>query len=320
MNDENTSTVNVENESSPGNRRANAALIRCIAALLLAVILLWATGFSIVTMLRGPVESADIQAEEQGAFVYRDINFILGFYADDYSKGENPPENYAMVPMGGKFVSVLFTDRYMESAQALCENTYGYINGSTEPNKYVTVQGTVDMLTEAESKNMYDWFDLNKDQMVEIGLIRDTDDASEYLSDYVLLVDTVNGRGQNQVIALSVIAALLLVYMLVEMVLMARGVYLPKEARAGSSEEAETESVEAEKPEESPAEEQEKQEDSGEPEEPAEESEKPEAAEEEEPENAESEEEPDEKDGESEACGSEEEVKPEDKEQGGDEA
>jgi len=306
--------MNTENtvNTREANRRANLALLRCVCALVLALALLWITDFSVFTMLKGPVESADIQTEEEGAFVFRDINFILGFYADDYSKGENSPENYAVVPMGGKMVSVLFTDRYMESAQAVCENTYGYINGSTEPNKYVTVQGTVDMLTEAESKNMYDWFDLNKDQMVEIGLIRDTDDASEYLSDYVLVVDTVNGMGQNQVIALSVISALLLVYMLVEMVLMACGVYRWKEPKA------EVESTEAEKSEDGPAEEQseEKQEDGGEPEksgdesEDAEESEKPEAAEEE-SKTAESEE----KDGESETSDSEEEAKPEDKDE-----
>jgi len=253
----------------------------------LALSLLWITDFSIVTLLRGPTEAPDIQAEEQGAFVYRDINFILGFYAGDYSKGENSPENYAMVPMGGKFVSVLFTDRYMESAQALCENTYGYINGSTEPNKYVTVQGTVDMLTADESKNMYDWFELNKEQMVEIGLIRDTDEAADYLSDHVLLVDTVNGMGQNRVIGITVVSALLLVYMLVEMVLMACGVYRRREPKA------ETESAEAEKTEDSPAEAQEKQEDGGELEKSGDVSE---TAEEENSETAESEDGPEDKD------------------------
>jgi len=272
------------------------ALLRCVSSLVLALALLSITDFSIVTLLRGPTEAPDIQAEEQGAFVYRDINFILGFYSDDYSKGENAPENYAIVPMGGKMVSVLFTNRYMESAQAVCENTYGYINGSTEPNKYVTVQGTVDMLTEDESKNMYDWFDLNKDQLVEIGLIRDTDDYSEYLSDHLLLVDTVNGMGQNQVIGITVVSALLLVYMLVEMVLMACGFYLPKKAKPVSPGEAGTESAEAEKTEDSPAEEQEKQGDGGEPEEPAEEAEGFGAAEEEKSEAPDGEEEAEPKD------------------------
>lgn len=316
------STENTVNKRK-ANRRTDLALLRCVCSLVLALALLWITDFSVFTMLKGPTESPDIQAEEQGAFVFRDINFILGFYSGDYSKGENSLENIGVVPMGGKMVSVLFTNRYMESAQAVCENTYGYINGSTEPNKYITVQGTVDMLMDDESRNFYDWFDYNKDQMVEIGLILDTDEAADYISDYILVVDTVNGMGQNTVIGLTVVSVLLLVYMLVEMILMACGVYRYKAPKA------EAEGAEDEKPEESPAEEQpeEKREDSGETRSgdesvTAEESEGPGTAEEEGTEASGSE-----RDAESEAAENEEEAKlededkePEDKERSKDEA
>lgn len=225
--------MNTETQTyQSGNKKLTFALIRCVAALVIAAILLAATGFSVVSLLRGPVESPAIQDEEQGAFVYRDVNIIIGFYADD-ANGDKVTGRYGLVPMNGKLATVRFTGRYLENAGKICDNTYDYFNGKTQAlNEYVVVQGTVDTLTEDQSALMYDWFGLNKDQLVEIGFIGDTDDYAQYLSDEVLLVDTVQGYDQRIVIILSSIAGALLLYMLAEMVLMACGVYKPKRKKA----------------------------------------------------------------------------------------
>lgn len=243
--------MNTEIETRPGgNKKLTFALIRCIAALVLAAILLAATGFSIVSLLRGPTESPAIQNEEQGAFVYRDVNIIIGFYADD-AKGDKINGRYGLVPMNGKLATVRFTNRYLESAGKLCDNTYDYFNGVVQSlDEYVVVQGTVGTLTEDQAALMYDWFGLNKDQLVEIGFIADTDDYAQYLSDEVLLVDTVQGYDQSLVIILSSIAGALLLYMLVEMVLMACGFYRPdrKKTLEGPSDESRDESLDRVEP------------------------------------------------------------------------
>lgn len=216
-----------DNNTQQKNSKLNSALIRCVSSLLLAVLLLSVTGFAVISLLKGPRESADIQTDQPGDFVYREIFSILGFYAEDATE-DRVHGLYGLVPMGGKLVTVHFTERYLQSAEAVCDNTYSYINGDISTlNKYISVQGTVGTLTEAQSALMYDWFTLNKGQLVEMGVIGDTDDYADYLTDTALFVDTVHGYNQTTVIVLSVIAGIFLLCMAVELYLMGSGFYLP---------------------------------------------------------------------------------------------
>ena len=216
-----------EQKKTPKHRQTMAAL-RALAAVLVAVILLAVTGFGGVDMLRGAKESDSILDEEQGAFVKRDVFAILGFYADK-ATGDEVSARYAVVPMGGKLATVKFTNRYLEAAKAVEESTYGFVNGENQTlDSYVIAQGTVSTLTEDESALLYDWFGLNKDQLVEMRMIAETDDYADYLSDSVLLVDTVNGRSQILVIALSAAAILLVLYAVIELFMIAVGAYKPK--------------------------------------------------------------------------------------------
>ena len=220
----------VQNKKTP-NHRLRLALLRAIAAVLVATILLAVTGFSVVTMIKGPKQTDSIMDEEVGSFVKRDIFAVLGFYADT-AKGENVAARYAVVPMGGKLATVCFTNRYLESAKAVQDSTYGFVNGENATlDSYVAVQGTVAKLTEDESSLLYDWFGLNKAQLVEMRMIADTEDYADYLTDYVLLVDTVNYKNQTTVIVLSAIAAAFILYAVVELLLMGFGFYLPPEEK-----------------------------------------------------------------------------------------
>ncbi|MEG1166366.1 MAG: hypothetical protein RSD68_08130, partial [Oscillospiraceae bacterium] len=104
-----------------------------------------------------------------------------------------------------------------------------YVNGKLQMlDKYVVVQGEAASLDEKTSGLMYEWFELNRAQLVATGVIADTNDAALYLSDMVLEVDTINGMSQTLVLILTGLAALLLLYVIFEFVLMAIGHYLIK--------------------------------------------------------------------------------------------
>lgn len=238
---ENFNDTTMETIEKRAQKRLNLALIRAVAALIIAGVILASTGFAVIDLLEGPKESTVIQDEEQGAFVSSEIFNILGFYADDV-KDEKVVGRYALTKMGTKLVSVYFTQRYLESADTVCDDTYDFLSRKIQAfDHYVKVQGTVDVLSEKSSGLMYDWFGLNKAQLVEMGVIADTEDYADHLADQVLIVDTVNGYDQAVVIVLSSVAAALLLYMIVELALMGVGFYAVKPKK---EEKAETEDEE----------------------------------------------------------------------------
>lgn len=206
-----------------GNKRLRDALIRVGAAFIAAIILLSITSFSFIDLIKGPKETESLQSEEIGAFVKYKIYVILGTYAN----GE-----YALIPMDGKIVTVHFTKRYLESVDTIATESQNYFNGLQMFDKYVIVQGTADTLDEDLSTQMYDWFGNNKEWMVDKRVITDTSDYADYLSDSLLTVDTVNSQNQNFVFVLTGIAALLLLYAVVELLLMSVGFYLAKTPKA----------------------------------------------------------------------------------------
>lgn len=205
------------------------ALIRCGAALLVAAILLVITGFSIFDLIKGPEKVVSIDDAEPGSFVSCELAALFGTY------GEQPNDySYSVVPIGTKMVTVRFTKRYFDSAQSLLDETNKYVDGSIPYlDKYAVVQGTVEEISEEQSKGLYDWFAANKEDMVNRAMIVDTGDATDYLSDKMLTVDTVNGKSQNIVFVLTGISALLILCAIAELVLMAFGFYKAETPSSG---------------------------------------------------------------------------------------
>ena len=128
---------------------------------------------------------------------------------------------------------IRLTDSFCVFALALLHaaeieaETYRFINGEISSfDKYVVVEGTTATLSEEMSTKMYDWFALNKDWMVQAGVITDTQDSADYLSDTVLEVDVVNSMSETLVFVLAALAAACVLYIIVELVLMATGFYL----------------------------------------------------------------------------------------------
>lgn len=215
-----------------GNRRLRNAVVRMASALIVPAILLAITGFAPITLLKGPKETEAIQNDEIGDFVVHDIYCILGFYADQKNKADETTGRYAVVPMNGELVSVYFTQRYLESANSVCDNTYNFINGKAAAlDKYVIVEGTVEEIGEDVASLMYDWFGINKNQLVQMRMIADTDDYSDYLSDSLLVVDTVNSYSETVIYIIGIISALLLLYSIIEIILMSTGFYLSRRSK-----------------------------------------------------------------------------------------
>ncbi len=216
-----------ENTDPTPRKDLRLALVRCGVALFVAAVMLLATGFSAINLIKGPVESVSIQDEENGAFVKKEVIAILDNYAPGGSKAI-----FAVVPMNGALVTVDFSMRYSNSVSTIMDETDKLVAGElTILDKYVVVQGTVSELSEGQSKLMYDWFDANRDDMVEKNVISADYSAVDYLSDKVLLVDTIDGRSQTLVMVLSGLATLLVLYVIAELVLMALGFYKQKEEK-----------------------------------------------------------------------------------------
>lgn len=206
--------VSEEADKEATKRDLRFALIRCAAALILAAVLLLVSGFSIVDLAGGPVEYQAFEEAEPGSFVKCEISAIIGLY------GEN--EELALVPGGRQYVTVRFTGRYDESVRAVVEETEGFLAGNIYPlDKYVVVQGTVETLDEEQSALLKEWLELNREALISKGVASETIDMENYVSDKVLLVDTVNGKSQTLVFILTGAAALLVLYIIAEFIMMA---------------------------------------------------------------------------------------------------
>ena len=219
------------------NRRLRSALIRALAAFVAAAVILWATGFGIITLIKGPTDASTISGEKAGAFVKSEVSVIFGYYDDDY----------AVAYLGdGVFTTIHLTGRYLESADAIKADTMSILDGTgTSLDKYIVVEGTVEKISEGTSAKMYDWFAENKDMLVSTQLISDTQDAATSMSDMMLEVDAVNGINEGLLIALTALAGLCLIYFFVEIILMGTGFYLGQTRRkkVGAAEGAEAELV-----------------------------------------------------------------------------
>lgn len=220
--------VSEETDKEATKRDLRFALIRCAASLILAAVLLLVSGFSIVDLAGGPVEYQAFEEAEPGSFVKCEISAIIGLY------GEN--EELALVPGGRQYVTVRFTGRYDESVRAVVEETEGFLAGNIYPlDKYVVVQGTVETLDEEQSALLKEWLELNREALISKGVASETIDMENYVSDKVLLVDTVNGKSQTLVFILTGAAALLVLYIIAEFIMMALGLYKNKKEKPEES-------------------------------------------------------------------------------------
>ena len=235
-------------------KRERSAWIRCCAAVLLAVILLAASGFGIFKMLGTPAdftaietpdsaaaepmgsaedaEIATIPASQVGDYVQHEVFLLLDNFAEG-SRGGTVTERYAVVPVNGKMVAFCFPQRWFESEDAIYQATQDLLNGSAYSiDSYIRVTGTVAELPESVSTELYNWFGENKEWMEQGGLIPETDDYADVILDRMVKVDSVGRLSQTAVVALTVLAGLCLLYALNELIRILCKGYAPKQMEA----------------------------------------------------------------------------------------
>lgn len=212
-----------------GKLYKRAAIIRVCSSLVLAALALSLVGFAPFTLLAGAKQTDSIMDNEFGDYVKKEVKSILGYYGEDKSDKGEVTGRYAVVPMDGKLATVHFTKRYLETADAVCAATYDFINGDAESlNSYCTVVGTVAELSNDASALMYDWFGYNYDQMLEMDLIGETEDYADYVTDYVLEVDTVKGYSMSRVTVMTIVAAFFFIIAILDAVMVITGYYEKK--------------------------------------------------------------------------------------------
>jgi hypothetical protein len=205
------------------------AWIRALAAVILAVAILAGTGFGFVDMLRGGQEVSQGADLESGCYVQVDLPYIMDICGVEKSSSGKAVAYYAIAPVGNEFAVIRFPASSYEEILQLETETLDFLKGisSTMTCHMKTVGQTVE-ISEAASELLQSWFEDNASWMSQSGVISAVEDYDEYLCPVMIEADQVGRVSYGTALTLSVVAAVLVAYALVELVLILTGVYDPK--------------------------------------------------------------------------------------------
>ncbi len=216
------------------------ALIRIVVALAAAVALLAATGFGFVPLMKGPTAITDGQELADADYVSADLTYMMTICGEEL-RGEETVAYYAIAPIGNRFVVLRFDAALLEDINTLTEATESYLGGES---RVMTVHMPVKGMTEPAADEVFallsEWFESNKDWMNAAGVVGAEPTAEEYLAEELVRVDNAGRMSGEYTVVLSVIAALLALYALVELLFMLLGGKKePKKAEKKSEKKAE---------------------------------------------------------------------------------
>ena len=202
---------------------------RAAAALVLALIFLAVTGFAFVDMLAGPDSISDGAVIEDGAYLKANVTFVMDIVGVEKNAAGKEVAYYAVSPVGSSFMMIRYPLADSLAVQGLEEETRKFLEGESLDMAFrVIVTGMAEPAGDTVSGMLAEWFGENLDWMVAAGVIPQLDDYSAYISPYVLRAGTVGTMSYGAALALTVLAALLVVYAIVEAVLIFSGVYNKK--------------------------------------------------------------------------------------------
>ena len=205
------------------------AWIRAAAALVLALVFLAVTGFAFVDILAGPASIADGAVVEEGAYLKADVMFVMDIVGVEKNAVGKEVAYYAVSPVGSSFMMIRYPLADSLAVQGLEEDTRKFLAGESLDMAFrVIVTGVAEPADDTVSGMLAEWFGENVDWMVAAGVIPQLEDYSAYISPYVLRAGTVGSVSYGAALALTVLAALLVVYAIVEAVLVFGGVYNKK--------------------------------------------------------------------------------------------
>ena len=210
----------------PTDKRRIFALVRAGLAVVLAVILLAATGFAAADLLRGPVPVTEGAALQAGTYVQVDIRHIMSCFAVERDAKGSALAYYGAVPLGTRFVAVRFSQRQLADAALIESETEDFLTGARDTmSVHFIAAGRVRPMGDDLSPYFDQWFEENVPWMTAAGVIADIDDPALYLSDMIIEADRVGTVDYGWAVGLSVAAGVLLVYAVVELTLILAKVY-----------------------------------------------------------------------------------------------
>lgn len=205
------------------------AWIRAALALVLALVFLAVTGFAFVDMLAGPASIADGAVIEDGAYLKADVTFIMDIVGVEKNAAGNEIAYYAVSPVGSSFMMIRYPLGDLPGVRGLEEETRQFLEGESLTMDFrMIVTGVAEPADDASNGLLAEWFAKNVDWMVAAGVIPQEDDYSAYLSPYVLKAGTVGAMAYVPALVLTILAALLVVYAIVEAALVLTGIYNKK--------------------------------------------------------------------------------------------
>lgn len=205
------------------------AWTRAALALVLAVVFLAVTGFAFVDMLSGPASINNGAMIENGAYLEADVTFVMDIVGVEKNAAGKEVAYYAVSPVGSSFAVLRYPAADFENVSALEEETQQFLQGeSLTMDFHMIVTGVAKPANDTVSGLLAEWFAENVDWMVAAGVISQEDDYSAYLSPYVIKAGAVGSMAYAPALVLTVLAALLVVYAILEAVLVLSGVYSKK--------------------------------------------------------------------------------------------
>ena len=208
-------------------RRAIFAAARAGAALLLALALLWISGFAFVYQLGGAATITDGAQLGEHDYVSADVKWIMDIPGQEVSRSSGRALYcYAVAPIGNRFVLLRFDADRLDDLQTLKEETLALLNGERKAMSiHLPVRGMVEKAEPGAYSLLSRWFNTNIEWMTIAGVVGQDPSATDYLTDLCIEVDTVGTRGATVSALLSIGALLLVLYALAEVVLLLTGYY-----------------------------------------------------------------------------------------------
>ena len=208
-------------------RRAIFAAARAGAALLLALALLWISGFAFVYQLGGAATVTDGAQLSEHDYVSADVKWIMDIPGQEVSRSSGRALYcYAVAPIGNRFVLLRFDADRLDDLQTLKEETLALLNGERKAMSiHLPVRGMAEKTEPGAYSLLSQWFNTNIEWMTIAGVVGQDPSAADYLTDLCIEVDTVGTRSATVSALLSIGALLLVLYALAEVVLLLTGYY-----------------------------------------------------------------------------------------------
>ena len=206
--------------------KKNFAFLRAGLALVLAVAVVIVSGFAFVYQCKGPTAVQDGAQLAEERYVSTDVKWIMDVCGEEVNSEGKTLYYYAVAPVGNRFVLLRFGANMLDDLTALEKSTMDYLTGtSMAMDIHLPVRGMVEKAQPGAYSLLSEWFNNNIEWMNLAGVVGENPSASEYLANEVILVDQVGSMHYLASLGLSVLAALLVLYAVIELLLVASGFY-----------------------------------------------------------------------------------------------